>query len=412
MSLVPTDLLHSRKLVLSPPAGSPWAGEMVLNPAVIEDPRTGRIHMLFRATGPWPQKRLPARPLPYPIFLGYGYSEDGGHSWTTDLSQPALAPTLSYDMTKIAILDCDGDTVTNHANGCIEDPRLFFLEEQCYVIVACRLMPPGPYWIRDEPTQCAPDWIRAQQNPFGKAASENVTVNVLFRVDLEHLARRDYARAFRYVTHLNDPQRGEDRDVVIFPERLEIEGRRQYVCLHRPFVPANYPGVTETLPSIFACASDSLKGFHGELKTRTVLARPLFAWEGDRIGASAPPLRISAREWLLCYHGKQDPVVGYTQSFLILEERPGALPRIAHRCSERLMFAQEPWELPNKFSTPCVFATGLIRLGDELLMSYGAADERVGVARWRYQPLIDYVRTFDPDGRRGEPGATPRTRSA
>jgi predicted GH43/DUF377 family glycosyl hydrolase len=393
-------VIHSRQLVLEPQPGSPWADEMVLNPGIIQDPRTGRIHMLFRATGPWPAKRIPGRPLPYPIFLGYAWSDDRGATWESDFSRPALAPALRYDIEGITIRNADGERVVNHANGCIEDPRLLFLEGQCYLVVACRLMPPGPYWIHDDPSQCAPDWIRTPENPFGKAASHNVTVNVLYRVDLDRLAAKDYDRAFQYVIHLTDPERGEDRDVVLFPERMTVGGRRHYVCIHRPVRPENYPFVKEPLPpSIFVCAADDLKAFRRDLPTRRIMARPLFAWEGNRIGASAPPLRISDTEWLLCYHGKQDDVVGYTQSFMILEDTPDGLPTVRHRCPDRLMFAREPWELPHKFKTPCVFVTGLIRLEDgTLMLSYGGADERAGIARADANRLIAHVRGFDEQG--------------
>jgi predicted GH43/DUF377 family glycosyl hydrolase len=118
----------------------------------------------------------------------------------------------------------------------------------------------------------------------------------------------------------------------------------------------------------------------------------------NSIGASAPPLRISEREWLLCYHGKQDAEIGYTQSFMILEDTPDGFPRITHRCPERLLLPKEPWEQPHKFKTPCIFITGLIRLGGELLASYGAADERVGVARLDLAGLVDVVRRFKADG--------------
>jgi predicted GH43/DUF377 family glycosyl hydrolase len=395
------DFIHSRQKVLEPQKGSPWADEMVLNPGIIADPLSGRIHMLFRATGPWPEKQLPGRPLPYPIFLGYAYSEDQGKTWKADFSRPALAPALKYEIKDIYIKNADGEEVVNHANGCIEDPRLFFLEGQCYLIAACRLMPPGPYWIHDEPSQCAPVWIKTAENPFGRAASENVTVNVLFKVDLARLAKKEYAQAFAYVCHLTDPNLGEDRDVVLFPEKLLINGRKQYVCLHRPFQPGNYPGVEAQLPpSIFICASENLKTLWQETKTQTLLAFPIFPWERNRLGASTPPLRISEKEWLLCYHGKQNTQVGYTQSFLILEEQDQGFPRITHRCSERVMFAQEAWELPNKFETPCVFITGLIRQGKDLLVSYGAADERAGVAHIQYQPLLDFVRSFNAQGRK------------
>jgi predicted GH43/DUF377 family glycosyl hydrolase len=389
------DFIHSKKMILAPQPGSPWAEEMVLNPGLIEDPKTGRIHMLFRATGPWTRKRLPGKPLPYPIFLGYAYSEDRGETWRADFTRPCLIPALEYDADKIYFLDSQGQKQVNYANGCVEDPRLFFLEGECYMIVACRMFPPGPFWDHDEPTQCAPEWIKTDRNPFGRAASDNVTGNVLYRADLNRLAGGDYDNAFRYITHLTDPAYGENRDVVLFPEKMTLHGRKQYVCLHRPVTPSAYPGM---LPSIFICAADRFTNFPRERDTQTLLASPRFPWEKNRIAASAPPLRISAAEWLLCYHGKQDVEVGYTQSFMILEEVPGRFPRIRHRCSERLIIADQPWELPHKSPTPCVFITGLIRLGDILMISYGASDEKVGVAKIDLPALVDYVRKFDDEG--------------
>ena len=44
--------------VLVPKPGSGWADTMVLNPGMIKDPDSSRLHMLFRATGPWPQARI------------------------------------------------------------------------------------------------------------------------------------------------------------------------------------------------------------------------------------------------------------------------------------------------------------------------------------------------------------------
>lgn len=393
-------LVHSRKMILGRRKGSPWAEEMVLNPGLIQDPRTGRLHLLFRATGPWATKQISGKPLPYPIFLGYSCSDDQGATWQTDFSRPALAPALSYEKEGIYIRNCDNEKVVNYANGCIEDPRLFFLEGQCYMIAACRLMPPGPFWLNDEPMQCAPDWTRGQQ-PFGKAASANVTVNVLYKVDLVKLARNEYDAAFQYVIHLTDPELDENRDVVLFPEKMRIQGRMQYVCLHRPFYAEMYPFVKEKLlPSIFICATDNLKKLSSEMKSQQVLASPLFSWESDRIGASTPPLRISPTEWLLNYHGRtEEQGIGYTQSFMILEAQPDAFPRIAHRCPDRILYATEPWEMPLTSPRPAIFVTGMIKLGDRLMLAYGASDERVGTALIDYAPLLAHVRQFDAQGR-------------
>ena len=61
---------YRKYLVLNPPPDCQWAKKMVLNPAIIKDPNKPEIlHMLFRATGPWPEGHLAGKPLPYPIFL-------------------------------------------------------------------------------------------------------------------------------------------------------------------------------------------------------------------------------------------------------------------------------------------------------------------------------------------------------
>jgi beta-1,2-mannobiose phosphorylase / 1,2-beta-oligomannan phosphorylase len=391
--------VHSKQLVFEPQPGSPWADEMVLNPAIIQDAKTDRIHMLFRATGPWTEKQLPGKPLPYPIFLGYAYSDDSGKTWHPDFSQPALKPALEYDIEKMYIKDTQGNQVVNYANGCVEDPRLFYLEDKCYVIVACRMLPPGPYWIHDDPIQCSPDWIKTEKNPFGKAAKENVTCNVLYQVNLEALSNGTYDQAFQYVTQLTNHEYGENRDVLLFPEKLLINGKSQYVCLHRPYTPNLYPGFDQvTIPSIMICAADSLESLHQEETSQTLVASPLFDWEVNRIGGSTPPLRISEKEWLLNYHGKQGSEVGYTQSFMILEEQSEGLPIVKHRCPDRLLIADQPWEMPHKFKTPCVFTTGMIDLGEDYLLSYGAADEKVGICRITKQALLDHVRQYDAEG--------------
>jgi len=49
-----------KRCVLVPREGCVWADKMVLNPAMVADPDApGTIHMLFRATGPYPQSQGP-----------------------------------------------------------------------------------------------------------------------------------------------------------------------------------------------------------------------------------------------------------------------------------------------------------------------------------------------------------------
>ncbi|HEX2862409.1 MAG TPA: hypothetical protein VHN79_12250 [Lacunisphaera sp.] len=386
--------------VLSPQPGVPWADTMLLNPSIIDDPVTGILHMLFRATGPWPQKQTPGRPLPYPIFLGYATSLDDGKTWQADFSRPCLAPQLEADAERITIRGADGKSHVNYANGCIEDPRLFRLEGKLYLTTACRMFPPGPYWEHDEPTQCAPTWATEGRHSLGPAATTNLTVTVLWQVDLAKLAAHNYAEAFTYVTHLSDPLRGDNRDVFPFPEKMTIAGRPQYVCLHRPFQPGLYdPSLATLQPSIFVSCADRLEDLGGPAATHRLLATPVLPWEGNRVGASWVPISLGGGEWLLPYHAKQDTVVGYTQSFMILKPGADGWPAVAHRCSDRLMYARKAWELNGRFKTPCVFTCGGIVQGDDLIMSYGAADNFAGVAWVNFAQLVAHVRRFDAAGK-------------
>jgi predicted GH43/DUF377 family glycosyl hydrolase len=396
--------LQIRKMsapILIPQPGCDWADTMVLNPAVIPDPADSNCyHMLFRATGPYPAKRLPGRPLPYPIFLGYAVSHDKGATWDADFETPALAPTLNDEQRDLYRINRDGKQVVNHANGCIEDPRLFPLHGRLHMTTACRMFPPGPYWEHDEPMQCAPAWAKSPGHEFGKAASCNYTVNVLWAVDLESLKTRNYAQAFSYITHLTNAEFGENRDVVAFPESFEIDGEPQTVMIHRPVTPAALPqGAERNVPSIYYSNAKSLESFASSDCNQSFIAGPLFDWEDERIGASTAPIRISPTEWLLPYHGKKDQHLGYTQSFMILQDDAGSYPKIKHRCPERLFIADQPWEQPKRFLVPCVFTTGAFIDGADLVMSYGAADEICGLARVDLQSLIARVRRYDALGR-------------
>jgi len=390
---------YSGKPVLEPKTGCTWADTMVLNPAIIKDPDSDIIHMLFRATGPWPEKNLKGLSDPYPIFLGYARSYDRGENWQPDFSRPALAPALEYDIDKIYITDINGDKVVNYANGCIEDPRIFYIEDELYLTTACRMFPPGPYWEGDKRRDNLPDWAMDENNPFGSAAYRNDTTTVLFKLDINSLQDGNYKEAFKYVCPLTDGNITDNRDVFFFPKKMMINGRKQYVMLHRPDDPDRIEGGQGIhKPSIMISTADKLTDFVNGKCVNRLLAKGEFDWEEERVGASFPPIEIEAGKWLVSYHGKQLPDYGYTQSFMILEEQENDFPIITHRCSGRLMYAKQDWELPDKFECPCIFTTGGIVIDDELIMSYGAADQKVGMAWANFEEIVDYVESFDKCG--------------
>lgn len=389
----------SAKPVIEPKEGCEWADTMVLNPAIVKDTKSNRLHMLFRATGPWSKKNLKGLSDPYPIFLGYASSDDNGVTWDIDFSRPALAPALEYEIEKLYILDDEGNKVVNYANGCIEDPRIFEVEGQFYVTAACRMFPPGPYWLGDKRKDNLPDWALTDENPFGSAASKNDTTTVLFKLNLDRLKEKDYDKAFQYVCVLTDGNVTDNRDVFLFPNKMMINGKMQYLMLHRPDEPDAFEcGKGIHKPSMFLAACENIKDFTTEKAEHRLLATSIFDWEEERIGASWPPISIGNGEWLVSYHGKQLPDYGYTQSFMILKEKENAFPEIIHRCPTRLMYAKQEWELPDKFLCPCIFTTGGIRVDDTLIMSYGAADQKVGIAWANFKAIVEHVKEFDSIG--------------
>lgn len=395
-------LITERRLILEAQADCPWANQMVLNPGVIRDPESRRLHMLFRATGNGQTGNSPpAADWPFPIYLGYAYSDDGGCEWVADFSKPALSPNLLQAPQDLYVADAWGRKSLNYANGCIEDPRLYWYEGKCHLIVACRIFPPGAYWEQDDPIQCAPAWAQDADHGLGRAVYDNVTVNLLYEVDLQALARGKYDTAFRYITHLTNPEFGENRDVLLFPRKLLINGQQKVVALHRPWESQHYPSHEEAIaPSIWYAMADSIDQLKSSASEHRLLASPTFTWESNRIGASAPPFEVEPGLWLMSYHGKQDLDIGYTQSFMLLKETGNSLPVIAHRCSERLMVPSEVWEQPGRFKTPCIFTTALVPLAnDQLMIIYGAADERVGAATVKLSSLVDYIRGYDQAGR-------------
>lgn len=394
--------------ILSPVPGCDWADKMVLNPAIVKDPSSETIHMLFRATGPWPQKRREGCHDPYPIFLGYARSEDLGQTWVADFSRPALAPELGYEEHELYITDIHGHQVRNYANGCIEDPRIFEVEGELYVSVACRPFPPGPYWLSDQTPpvetrfEYIPSWVFEEERDediFVQTARANDTVTVLYKLSLDELKRGAYKDAFQYIGPLTEGHVSDNRDVFLFPDKMMIGGKEQYLMLHRPMNVLPFERGKEVgKPSIYLASAESIEDFANGRATHRLLASPRFDWEENRIGASWPPLKLNDGEWLVSYHGKKNVEFGYTQSFMIVKEQENDFPVVIHRCPTRLMYAEREWEMPTDYPTPCLFTTGGIVVNEDLIMSYGAADQQAGVAWVNFDDLVSYVRKFDDEG--------------
>jgi predicted GH43/DUF377 family glycosyl hydrolase len=163
-------------------------------------------------------------------------------------------------------------------------------------------------------------------------------------------------RDFRRVERLGIIFGPENKDVAIFPER--IEGR--YYALHRPTSPFSLKN------EMWIAESPDLVcwGRH-----RHCLGLRPGHWDGCRIGAGAPPLRIE-QGWLAIYHGA-DQDERYCLGAALLDAREPW--RVLARSARPILKPEADYECRGFFGR-VVFTCGALQEGDRIRIYYGAAD--------------------------------------
>lgn len=183
------------------------------------------------------------------------------------------------------------------------------------------------------------------------------------------LARtRDFATFERLGAMFPPP----NKDIAIFPEK--IGGR--YFALHRPCTGD---------PAIWIASSPDLRDWGGHRQLMPI--RP-GAWDGERIGCGAEPVRTE-RGWLQIYHGAivtPDGGVVYCLGAVLLDlDEPW---NILARRRAPVMVPEAGYEVRG-FVDNVVFHNGLVDRRDGTLdLYYGAADERTCGARLDVHALL------------------------
>ena len=155
----------------------------------------------------------------------------------------------------------------------------------------------------------------------------------------------------------------DNKDVVLFPEK--INGK--YVMLHRTF------------PNMWIAYSDDLHEWYDH---RLLMRVQPGAWDCDRIGAGAPPIKTEYG-WLNFYHGV-DHRRHYRLGILLLDlEDPS---KVIGRSVEPILSPDEGYEkvglVPN-----VVFTCGVAELDGCYYVYYGGADKVIGVATMEHSDL-------------------------
>jgi predicted GH43/DUF377 family glycosyl hydrolase len=168
----------------------------------------------------------------------------------------------------------------------------------------------------------------------------------------------------------------ENKDVVIFPERID----GTYQALHRPNAATPF-----CRPEMWVARSPDLIhwGRH------EVLHGGGAEWETGRVGAGTPPVR-TAGGWLEIYHGNRQPsrpgeVGRYSTGALLLDGHNPA--RVLRRTAHSIMEPTADFERFG-FVPDVVFPTGIVATGDSYLVYYGAADCCTAVVEFAAEELL------------------------
>jgi predicted GH43/DUF377 family glycosyl hydrolase len=324
----------SENPILKPNPKNAWESLCVLNPAVVFDEKRGLFTMLYRAAG---------NDEEHYIYLGLATSKDGIH-FQRESDNPLLAPDKN---------GADG--------GGVEDPRLIQMGDYYYLTYASRVFAPGQYWREDKKHF-------GFEPPLGPVVLDynNTETHLAISKDL-----RNWKKLGRITSAKDD-----DRDVVIFPEKI---GGKFYRT-SRPTYRCG-AGYQNPHPAIWLTSSDDLLEWDEPYQ---LFYQGEEEWESFKVGASCPPFKTE-KGWVLLYHGVSEIDHAYRVGAMLLD-RENPLQILA-KTHTPLMEPTFPYETEGYYNG-CVFPTANVVRGDTLWIYYGAADHYIGLATCSISELL------------------------
>ena len=163
------------------------------------------------------------------------------------------------------------------------------------------------------------------------------------------------------------------KDSVLFPQKMD----------------GNFAALVREYPGIQYTTSPNLQQWSAPVP---VMAPIPGTWEGERVGAGPPPVRIPWG-WLLLYHANEYLVMSsnrrlYRMGMAVLDrENP---PRVIYRHPEPIFVPEAPYEIEGPVGN-VVFGTGLIERDEEYWLYYGAGDGVIGLATAAARDLFKII---------------------
>ena len=320
-----------------------WRMATVFNPGVLYDD-DGRFYMYERAAG---QLR------PFHCYIGMLDSDDGVHFRHVS-DQPVFTPEMA-----------------GSAYGSVQDPRVAKIDGRYYMTYAFR-----PYAWNSNPTGVGVPHSTEPTFPgFSGKPEENMTRSGIAVSD-----DRVHWRHLCWAT----PQEMDDRDVILFPEK--IDGR--FALLRRPlqFVGPQYG---TDYPGIWICFSEDLEHW----TEPQLVIKPEFEWEDNRIGGASPPIRTE-QGWLVLYHGVENVDratrrVCYRLGAIMLDlDDP---TKVIARPDHFLMEPETYYERFGLYIPNVIFPTANIVKDGLLYLYYGVCDTAISLATVPLDELVAHV---------------------
>ena len=256
-------------------------------------------------------------------YIGYAMSKDG-FSVAERLAEPIYVPREDFEMKK----------VTNGNSGC-EDPRLSQIGQNLYMCYTAydSIGPP-------------------------RVAVSSISVKDFLKHNW-NWSKPD----------LITPPGFDDKDTCIFPEKL----KGGYFVLHR---------VGNEMCGDYLKTLD----FKNDVvkKCIRIIGPRMNAWDGLKVGISAPPIKTKYG-WLLLYHGVSKSHHTYRVGVVLLDLKDPAI--VLARSSDAIFEPETDYEKIGVVNN-VVFPCGLILKGDLLYIYYGGADKVTGVATMKLSILL------------------------
>ncbi|MBI5831266.1 MAG: glycosidase [Armatimonadetes bacterium] len=324
------------------PGGPDWRRCVTFNPGLLYD--DDRF---------WLYERCAGGLRPFVCHIALLVSDDGVHFQQVG-DQPVFSPGM-----------------IGSPLGSVQDPRVVRIDDRYLMTYAWR-----PFAWHSHPTGVGvPESFEPTCEGFSGRSEDNQTRSGIAvsadRVHWEHLA-------------WPTPPELDDRDVILFPER--IDGR--YWLLRRPQQMLGVSWRTQQ-PSMWLASSADL----AEWTEPELLAEPKYAWEGGKIGGATPPILTEAG-WLVLYHGVEetDPLlrtVIYRAGAMLLDRNDPR--RILARTPEPLLEPEAYYERTGLYIPNVVFPTGAVVRDGLLWVYYGVCDTAIALATTPVDVLLDHL---------------------